>query len=77
MFPHHLTLSLTIRSASFSEGTFAMPVVKDRMIIILLITAFIVWCPKEITCNATQCTLLKVFLSPTSPENTMIKHSGI
>lgn len=54
MLPHHLTLSLTIRSStSFSEGTFIMPVVKDRMVIRLVTTAFIIWCPKEITFNVT------------------------
>lgn len=80
MLSHHLILSLTIHSTRFSEGTFAMPVVKDRMVISLVITAIVIWCPKrylEITFTVTSFTPLKVFLAPTSPENPMIKHNDI
>lgn len=54
MLPHHFTPSLTVHSTHFSKGTFARPIVKDRMIVSLVIMAFIIWCPKETTFSVTQ-----------------------
>lgn len=53
MLPHHLTLSLTVHSTRFSKGTFAVPIVKGRMIMSLVIMAFIIWGPKETMFNVT------------------------
>lgn len=53
MLPHHLTPSLTVHSTRFSKGTFAMPIVKDRTIMSLVIMAFIIWGPKETMFNVT------------------------